>query len=194
MADRAVTSGQPAAANGESAPERSDGWLQPLEQRVRRLEEAVAALQDTHSLEERIVNRVSERLARTEEGREPPCAGARSGDHALAGADAARPGTPPFAVLRGSWLLDGYAELRTMVRMFQDRRYRLTWPARIVPATALVLILTSWIWLPGTIIFWTGLMTVVDKVIDLALAYVAFKVLNREVRRYRELTADLPSL
>ena len=79
-----------------------------------------------------------------------------------------------------------------MVRMFLDPRYRPTWPARIVPLALLAIILTSWIWLPGTSIVWTPIMMIIDKVVDVALAFLAFKVLHREARRYRELVTDLP--
>ena len=84
-----------------------------------------------------------------------------------------------------------------MVRMFFDPRYLSTWPTRIVPlallALILLLILTSWIWLPGTSILPTSIMTIVDKIVDFALAFLAFKILQREARRYRELVTDLPT-
>jgi hypothetical protein len=54
--------------------------------------------------------------------------------------------------------------------------------------------MTSWIWLPGTTILPTSIMTIIDKTVDVALAFLAFKILSREARRYRELVADLPTL
>jgi hypothetical protein len=91
------------------------------------------------------------------------------------------PGAPRPGVLRG-----GYRELRAMTRMFTDRRYRPSWTSRIVPPAILLLILTSWLWLPGTSILPGILATIFDKIIDLALALCAFEILSREARRYRE--------
>ncbi len=37
-------------------------------------------------------------------------------------------------------------------------------------------------------------MTIVNKIVDVALAFLALKILIREARRYREVVADLPPL
>jgi hypothetical protein len=98
----------------------------------------------------------------------------------------ARPGPPrrPRAVVE---LL---AELRAMYRMFVDPRYRLSLAGKAVPAVLLVALWTSWWWVPGTSIFFIG--TILNKVVDLALAFVLFKVLAGEARRYRQTAPDLP--
>jgi hypothetical protein len=204
MIERGAISEQPAGPNGETPTERTENRLLPLEQRVRRLEDAVSTLQDTRPLEERIVERVARRLNRNlaqtvqasgmvvSHGRQLLPAALDLIRNKTA--EAERRAAAPSGGLPRPWLLfDAYAELRTMVRMFLDPRYRPTWPARIAPLVLLALVMTSWIWLPGTAIFPTSLMTIMDKAVDLALAFLAFKILHREARRYRELVADLPS-
>lgn len=209
MIHQSVASDSPSTANGQNGDPCADpleSRTESLEQRVRRLEEAVAVLQDTRHLEERVVERVTSRVSRTaaqanqnagptiiDTGRKllPAAftvvqAGTNEAErHAQQSpSDAGRP-----------WLIfDVYAEARMMVQMFLDRRYRMTWQGKVIPATLLAAILLSWIWLPGTSLLPSSLMTLVDKIIDLVLAFFAFKVLSREVRRYREVVADLPPL
>src|SRR5437879_2188303 len=62
MSERGRMSEQPAVPNGGMVAEPLENGHLALEQRVRRLEDAVATLQDTHPLEERIAERVSRRL------------------------------------------------------------------------------------------------------------------------------------
>src|SRR5438105_1108747 len=61
MIERGVISGQPEVPNGSPAEQPEKGSV-ALEQRLRRLEDAVAELQDVRPLEERIVERVYRRL------------------------------------------------------------------------------------------------------------------------------------
>ena len=93
--------------------------------------------------------------------------------------------------VRRTWiLLDALTELRAMYWMFFDPRYRLSWTARLGPLVILGLILTSGFWMPATGLPYIGL--VIDKLVDLVLAYVLFKLLSYEARRYRETAPDLP--
>jgi hypothetical protein len=193
------------AANGGLRAEE----LASIEQRVRRLEDAVATLQDTRPIEERVV----ERLRLTAPVASPVAAPAAGSANVLidvgrrmlpaamdviqneaAAADAqARDGTH---ATRPGWLLvDMYAEARAMLFMFIDRRYRMSWAGRLVPLVLFAAIITSWIWCPGA---WT-LSTVIDplavvyvKLVDLVLAYFLFKVLAREAARYRAAASGLP--
>lgn len=205
MIERGGMNEQPVGPKGGTPLVRTENGAQALEQRVCRLEDAVATLQDTRPLEERIVERVSRRMknasaAALQDSGRVLNAGRQLLPAALdlirsKAVEAERGGAGPSGSLPRPWLLfDAYAELRTMVRMYLDPRYRPTWPARIAPLALLALIMTSWIWLPGTSILWTPLMTIIDKAVDVALAFLAFKILNREARRYRELVGDLPGL
>jgi hypothetical protein len=82
------------------------------------------------------------------------------------------------------------AEGRAIVRMYVDPRYRLSWSGRFVPLILAVAFLTSCWWVPLASIPIFG--TVIDKIIDLALGFVLFKVLSHEARRYRQTSPDLP--
>lgn len=168
-----------------------------LEERVQHLEGVVAVLQDTRQLEERVVERLSDRFS-------PPAAHAIRTD--LEPAIASSPQAFPAAVdapattaatgtlhglIKHPWLLyDAYAEARVMILMYVDPRHRLTWTTRFLPLVLVALILTSWYWLPGSSVPVMG--TLMDKVLDLILAFLLFKVLSREARRYREASPDLP--
>jgi hypothetical protein len=204
MIERGGISEQAAVPTGEATALQPGNGQMALEQRVRRLEDAVATLQDTHPLEERIVERVSRRLNRITSQAVQEASGVFSAGRQLLPAaidlirnkadEAERRSAGSSGSMGRAWLLfDAYAELRTMIRMFLDRRYRPTWLARVVPLTLLILILTSWIWLPVPSIFVTTILTIFDKVVDLALAFLAFKILSREARRYRELVTDPPA-
>ena len=62
MIDRSIMSDAPVPSNGNAHPDPTAPAA--LEQRVRRLEDVVAGIQDTRQLEERIVERVSDRIQR----------------------------------------------------------------------------------------------------------------------------------
>jgi hypothetical protein len=199
MVERGVMTEEATAPDGGSAP---PSRLETLEQRVCRLEDAVAALQDTGRLEERVAERVARRLSRP-----APPAAQLAPDSAGVLVNAGRQLLPAaLSVMRTraeaadsplqasaagtrSWILfEAYAEARAMVRMFFDNRYRVGWTAWIIPAAALFVFLCSWllvspIWIIGSLL---------DKAIDLVLAFLVYKVLSREVQRYRQTVAGLP--
>lgn len=96
------------------------------------------------------------------------------------------------AGVRWTWFFfDAYAELRAILRMFVDPRYQLSWSSRMAPLLLAILLLTSSLWMPGTSIPWLG--TLIDKLVDLPLAFLFFRVLSYEARRYRQLSPDLPA-
>jgi len=169
-----------------------------LEQRVRRLEDAVATLQDTTGLEARIIERVTRRLSSS--GRALRERAAMLADSSkkflpavLIGSEQSVPEENAAASSKvGAWraiqvFVAAYTEARTIVRMFFDRRYKPTWMARVIPIILLAAIFTSRHWL-----FFTGLPvvgTLIDKSVDLFLAFLAFKVLSWEACRYRSVLA-----
>jgi hypothetical protein len=204
MTEQAATADTPQAPPGD-APRDGDPRVPILEERVRRLEELVAALQDTQALEERVAERVAARAAPApdngvrakagllfEAGRHllPAAVGALAEPAAAPAPAAAQPAAP---APRPAWLLfDVYAEARAIARMYLDPRFRLTWQARLLPPALLAAIATSWVWLPGTSILPSIISTLIMKVVDLLLAFALFKVLHREVSRYRNTSPDLP--
>jgi hypothetical protein len=156
----------PATNYGDLSVGEPDPLVASLEQRVQRLEEAVAALQDKRPAE----------VPQVKVGRPPP--------------EDIRPEPPrredpliPHPPARSPWLLvDVIAEARAMVRMFFDYHYRMAWYTRIAVVIILVMILLSNLWLG-----WVPILGfVLVKLWDLVLAFLAYKILSREAQRYRE--------
>jgi hypothetical protein len=187
----------PAATHDDTAHDR-DGWPQgSLEQRVRRLEDAVASLQDTNQVEERVVERVTARLQNR------PVPSEHVSERPLAPQPAAAPEAPrpePTAPLlnlsalpspdtiRHAWLfIDVLAELRAMVRMVFDVRYHVAWTARLTVLVLVPFILTSHWWLPVAGVPVIG--PILDKLLGLVLAFFVYKALSREAQRYRQMQA-----
>lgn len=154
-----------------------------LEQRVHMLEEAVALLQGRRAA---APAPTAIRLDVDKAPRKPAAPVATAVPASVPGI--VHPST------RGSllWLLwDTWAEARAIVRMFVDPRYQLPWSARVLPLVVLAAILTSYYWLPGSSI--TLLGNIFNKVVDLLLAFLLFKWLGHEARRYRQTSPDLPA-
>jgi hypothetical protein len=192
----------------------ASGILTALEERVRRLEDAVAGLQDTRHLEDRVVERLADRnradLAKDatgimiEAGRHllpaaPPLAD-RADDGATTPPPATAPPPPSPRSVRRPWLLfDLYADVRAAMYMFVDPRYRMSWSGRFLPWALLFAIGTSWFWIPFISLLYAipavgpFVATVLVKCVDLVLAFVLYKVLSREATRYRETSRDLPA-
>jgi hypothetical protein len=199
MADRGqgteVSSTTP--ANGNSLPAETARAVDQLEQRVTRLEDALSTLQDTSYLEDRLVERVIHRLDNgTRERSETNQLTADRARNLLPAAMSFIQDSSTSAASHAGqpWLLnDLYAEGRLIIRMLLDRRYRGTWFTRVVPLVLLIAIATSWIWLPGTSLLPTILMTIIDKTVDLLLAFCIFKILSREAHRYRVAIGENPS-
>ncbi len=142
------------------------GWT-TLEQRVGRLEEAVAALQEKSRPDP---PQVKVGAAPRAEAQGPETAQERDQPRA-------RPGLLP-------WLLvDILGEARAMVRMFFDMHYQVAWYTRGLVLLLLVMILTSAWWFP---LAWIIGGSYLDKLADLLLAFLAYKVLSREAQRYRD--------
>jgi hypothetical protein len=204
MQDPGVKPDVPASAgpvNGAPPPEPVDA----LELRVRRLEDVVATLQDTRQLEERVAERLGQRLASpnlqlSTPTREPATVVVETGRRLLPAAlDLVRPKPGPrpgpaaatAPDLRTPWLLFEFSsELRGMWLMIVDPRYRLSWTARIVLFAVVPFIVTSAFWPPISFVPFVG--WILDKALDIVLAFFAYKVLARELAVYRQVTADLP--
>ena len=171
--------------------ESLDETVEALEQRVHRLEVAVAAMSDTQLMEDRVVERVARRV-------ETPPVNANGGFMAGASrffkgesrnneapndAAAAEPEiivreSPP----KSSWLiLEFVDEIRSAMRMFADYRYRVSWPGRVIPVVCIVLAVMAY--------FLTGLVPIVgtplNYLIDALLVVIFYKSMSREVARYQ---------
>jgi hypothetical protein len=156
-----------------------------LEQRVQLLEEAVAQLRGQRAA----VPPPAPTAIRLDVDRTAP----KPAAPVATAVPASIPGIAHSST-RGSlvWLLwDTWAEARAIVRMFIDPRYQLPWPARVLPLVLLAAILTSYYWLPGSSITIVG--NIFNKAVDLLLAFLLFKWLGHEARRYRQTSPDLPA-
>lgn len=196
---RLVDDGGPPAPADEPLEPPTAGAPEPpatpsLEQRIQRLEEAVTLLQD---------RRASKPPVAAVPVAPPPAPTAIRLD-----VNKASPPAVPMAthvpaavpslvhsVTRGNllaFLWDTWAEARAIVRMFVDPRYSLPWSARALPLVLLAAILTSKFWVPFASIPFLGDWFLV-KLVDLLIAFLLFKWLGHEARRYRQTSPDLPS-
>src|SRR4051794_16872610 len=144
MIERNPRSEEPAGLHGGGPVILPVNPTESLEQRVRQLEETVATLQNPTLVEDRIIERVSERMGRPpsheaagmilDAGRRllPAAVGLL---HGQTDAPLEPPPGPQPATGVHSWLLyEAYTEARSMIDMYLDPRYRyrLTWSARVV--------------------------------------------------------------
>ncbi len=161
-----------------------------LEERVRSLEQTVAALKDTRQIEERIAERVSAQVPRV------PVA-------TMVEALTAQPLPAPVAtmvnaagqpstltqVARSSWLaFDMVQEAIAVGRMLVDPHYHTAWITRVVVIAFAIAIFLSGLWVPLSSITWIG--PVIEKIVNLLLAGVLFLALYCETRRYKEWRAN----
>jgi hypothetical protein len=167
--------------------------LEELEKRVQNLE---ASGQDTSALEERVASRVADRLSPATASPVQTSgspgqasglleAGRRFMPAALGGRRKA--GSSP----RQGWLIpELYAEVQAIFWMFVDTRYRVGWTCRLIPPVLVSILFISWFLFDGRL-FYVG--TILDRIIEIALVVIAYKVLSREARRYRDTIGDFPS-
>lgn len=171
-----------------------------LEQRVRRLEDALAQLHEQHGIETRIAPQPSPRPAAPpvaataalfDVGKRLFGAAAEAVTHAPPPSPAAAP--PSSAGSGVLWLLwDTWAEARAIARMFVDPRYQLPWSSRLIPLVLLAaFLIPKKFWVPGAQIPFVG-DWLLSAIIDLLLAFLLFKWLGHEARRYRQSSPDLP--
>jgi hypothetical protein len=192
-------------ANGETGSAGDEQSPDALKARIRRLEDALAAIQDTQLMEERVVSRLLERFG----GPAAPPAPAADSPHALPPADEAPadPDAPPPRPLLTlppaaaaffnasvntaprSWLLvDLWRELRLMVGMFTDYRFQVSWLARLTPVWLVAGLVLSWFFLSGLPL----IGFVAERVADVVVAVLCYKILAREAVRYRKEVAQKP--
>lgn len=154
-----------------------------LEDRVRRLEDVIASL---HLAPQEWLEPVRPPKEKT-----PDANGIVSGPRATPVPKELPPPKPiTKPALRGQpWLLvDIYAELRAMMRMFLDPRYSLTWQTRLLtPLMVIAIVLSRMLLSSIPIIGW-----LLDLVIYPIMLYFLFKVLSREATRYRMTSPDVP--
>lgn len=151
-----------------------------VEQRLRRLEAAVAALQDTQLIEERIAERVVQKSKRTTLTSVRDTAGVIvNAGKALVPAMANA--ATPTADKPGWLLVDLWSELRTFGKMLFDHRYPFSYAGRFGPVVIACAYAFSWLFLSGMPL----IGGVSERLVDVALAFILYKIMSREVQRYR---------
>ena len=188
----------------------------PLEQRVQQLESSLAALNDLQGLEERIVERLAHQLQEAANAPRPALPFAQPVvEQPRAAAPVATPlpltmkpdfpSAAPLAIPAAAvplprltwvgagepqppglaWLfVDICRDTLAIFWMFVDFNYKVAWSTRALTVVLLLAILTSHWWWPLAGVPIVG--PVLDKLADLVLAFVIFKALTREARRYME--------
>jgi hypothetical protein len=94
------------------------------------------------------------------------------------------PPEPPDAHRRGWFLADLWAEIRLAAQMYFDPRYRVSRTAQIAFPLFLVILTLNYfvfsVWFSITVV-----SPVAERVLDVVLAVLAYRVLTRELDRYR---------
>ena len=193
--------------NNQQAMTTPEYVLHELEGRVHSLETAVARLEDTGALEQRVIARLTDRLPQAKvaadrdsgvdsgvieervlarlAGRMPPPTAAPPMPEGAAPRDAEPPPPSAWGGRWASWLLvDMFREAKLLVTMIADRRYQMAWTTRIVALIFLPAILTTHWWLPLAWLPAVGGLFV--NLVNLVLAFALYKALSREARRYDE--------
>lgn len=184
-----------------------------LDQRIQRLEDVIASLCDTQGMEERVRLRILEQLRAQGVSRpgepppasSPPPTGTEGDAHSVAGetaapgptgfwywfktmfvADQPRPASDTASAARPRepvLIAEMLSDIRTLFRLIRDPMYTMSWTAKIVPVCALIYVLWPFdlIWEPAV----SSGIPVVGFLDDLVVAWIGFKVLGREIRRYR---------
>jgi hypothetical protein len=173
-----------------------DDTVEALEQRVQRLEQAVAAMSDTHLMEDRVVERVARRIEPHQNGgllsgaarlfkggaRKAEPEGADPAPEIAASAPAAPPPLREAPPSRPGWLvLEFIHEVRAAARMFADYRYRMSWTGRLVPIICIIVAVMSFFVFRIVPIVGTAM----DYLVDIVLVVIVYKALSREVQRYQ---------
>lgn len=178
-----------------------EALLIPLEERIRKLELALAELQNTSDLESRVAARVSNQIAQEL----APGGGASSkaslvelGKRLLGVMSPPAPrtlGPRPDGKRPGWLLLEVWAEARAIFRMYVDPRYRMTWVGRVVPVVLLIGFLFASYCVALVPLIGPFLVKIpfLVEAVQLVMAFVLFKVLSHEARRFRETSPDIPS-
>ena len=179
-----------------SQDDSRDANGEALERRVRRLEDAVAAIQDTHLMEDRVVERVAHRVEHLSYQQSSGLiVGAarmllpKTIDAVPENGSATENGTAsPPTQARPAWSVLGiFQEFRWVLRMLTDYRYRMTWTGRIVLVLAVVVVILSWFILSGLPL----VGGILDRIVLILTAVVTYKAMTREVARYQELMARM---
>jgi len=195
------------AAPTEPRSRGKTGRIEALEARVRKLEKALAALLDSPPAEQKVMERLAVQepapaLVMTEAPETnsdpapaPAPMAAMAPEPPLAAVAALAPAPALSPTRRGWFVFECLYDLRNVLRMIGDPRYRMTWLGRLLPFAFLAFFILSDMdslkaFFPWNLVPAVGWL--LNKAIVLLFGFVTFKVLLREIRRYRETIPDAP--
>jgi hypothetical protein len=186
----------------DPTPARPNGRRGALEERVRKLETAVGELRDAVPTEEAVADRVLARLGSMAGGVRAlpgpidaefipadatPLATLAPPPEPVPSGAVLRPPVvvPPDPSKRTWFLVQLWAEVRLMVRMYFDPRYRVSRTAQFaVPAVIGLFALNYFVfavWVSIAVI-----SPITERVVGVLLGVFLYKILTRELTRYRE--------
>jgi hypothetical protein len=168
-----------------------------LEDRVRRLETAVADREPPNddAMADRVIARLSalaaERERRGDSGGVLVLASSADAPPAPPQGAVLHPPTPAVDLAPRTWFLGHIAtEVRLILTMYFDPRYRISRTAQFaLPGIVLILIFSYFFFSVWVTI--TFLSPVVERLLIAILAVLGYKLLTRELARYREVLAYL---
>jgi hypothetical protein len=151
-------------ANGQFVAE-----AEPLAERLRRLEQTLAAMQNTEALEQQLAARVAARLQE------------QASANGLAASDASGIGGYVPAGADGFWdRLGSLREFKLMFRMYFDPRYRLSRVVQFAVPVVFGLMVLNYFFAAG--VPFIGFF--VERIVLVVLGVVLYKLLSREAARY----------
>jgi hypothetical protein len=168
--------------NHEAWGRTAEPRIESVDERLRRLEAAVAVLQNGTPAEEQVAERVMARLALAEPAGESsgglslmlPSLAAQAADAAAAGKF--RP----------------FKEVRLMARMYVDPRYRLSRVAQFgVPIVLSLMVLNYLLFAFWSLPLLSLVFPFVERLVLIVLAVALYKLLSREAARYEAVLAYL---
>ena len=196
-----------------SAELASNGDQHGTEERLRRIEDAIAAMQDQQAIEERLLerllNRVSPGAAASPRLPDidphpvplPPPPPSHQPSQPVALLESVVADTPASKLFKtavyarqqaSGWLIvDMLRDLYDIGRMYFDNRYRVSRNAKLVPMVVLIVMMLSYLYftfmVPLPII-----NTICDKILNVFLILYLYRYLSREAERYRNTIAMYP--
>jgi len=179
----------------ESAPEADSAsaeFLQELPDRIGRLETGMAELRDTISrFAELMIGEVKDlRQSHADlPGPTPPTneevpVTAQTGEGQQAPA-------APAATTRRPWLLmELLADFASTFRMYFDPRYRVRRATQLLVPLIVGLLIVNFVFF-RTVFVLPIISTTLEKLVDIVLAILLYKVISREIYRYRQVIGQL---
>lgn len=176
------------ASDAEIHEPVNNGTAEGLDRRLQRLEQAVAALQDVQIMEDRVVERVVQRIERS------PDMLFQNRSNVIVDPSRMLPprdvtgatGPVEMESAGGPWSIVGvYREIRAILRMLGDYRYRMSWTVRMSLIAAIVICTLSWLLISG-LPFVGGLF---DRVVLVVAVIVTYRTLSSELHRFQDALA-----